>query len=156
VPSRHIDRGRLKELYSPISQKAEFLMGGYKAANKSGRILDQNELKEAAFEPPPLCHCGKKDKQALIADKGLLGPDQVEACLPITDLQLCATLSVIHKAEPPTELLISRVPAPDTARQLVAQFHAMIRTKAVANLIPLIMAAEDSFAASFAKGIAKD
>ncbi|MCF1448965.1 ISL3 family transposase [Agrobacterium vitis] len=48
------------------------------------------------------------------------------------------------------------VPALDTARQLIARFHAMVRTKAITNLAPWMAAAEDSLVASFAKGIAKD
>jgi transposase len=48
------------------------------------------------------------------------------------------------------------VPALDTARQLIARFHTMVRTKAIANLMPWMAAAEDSLIASFARGIAKD
>lgn len=50
----------------------------------------------------------------------------------------------------------TKVPALNAARNLIDRFHAIIRTKAIADLDPWIDAASESLLASFAKGIAKD
>ncbi|MDR3376066.1 MAG: ISL3 family transposase [Ancalomicrobiaceae bacterium] len=50
----------------------------------------------------------------------------------------------------------TKVPALQAARNLIDRFHAVIRTKAVADLDPWIEAASESLLASFAKGIASD
>jgi transposase len=63
----------------------------------------------------------------------------------------------LSKAETVTVAAIEAgVPALVEAREIIAEFHMMIRRKAVAELTPWIEHARASLAASFASGVAKD
>lgn len=63
----------------------------------------------------------------------------------------------LTKAETVTVTTIeTEVPALGEAREVIARFHAMIRTKAAAGLDPWIEAASGSLVASFARGVMKD
>jgi transposase len=48
------------------------------------------------------------------------------------------------------------VPLLSAAREIIDNFHVMIRTRAVARLDPWIKTASDSLVTSFARGITKD
>ncbi len=63
----------------------------------------------------------------------------------------------LSKAETVTVAAIEAgVPALVEAREIIAEFHTMIRRKVVAGLTPWIERARASLVASFASGVAKD
>jgi transposase len=64
---------------------------------------------------------------------------------------------MLSKADSVTVVAIEAgVPTLVEARELIAQFHMMIRRKAIAGLIPWIERARASLVVSFASGVAKD
>ena len=64
---------------------------------------------------------------------------------------------MLSKAETVTVAAIEAgIPTLIEARELIAEFHMMIRRKVVAGLIPWIERARSSLVASFASGVAKD
>jgi transposase len=65
-------------------------------------------------------------------------------------------LDTLSKADTVTVAAIETgVPNLVEAREIIADFHMMIRRKAAAGLIPWIERARTSLVASFAKGVAK-
>jgi transposase len=63
----------------------------------------------------------------------------------------------LTKADTVTVTTIEKeVPLLNTAREIIDDFHVMIRTRAVARLDPWIKTASDSLVTSFARGIMKD
>lgn len=65
--------------------------------------------------------------------------------------------NALSKAETVTVTVIEAgIPALVEAREVIAEFHTMIRRKAVAGLTPWIERARTSLVTSFGSGVAKD
>ena len=67
-----------------------------------------------------------------------------------------ATRQLLPRARARGEAIEAGVPALVEARELIAEFHVMIRRKAVAGLVTWIECARGSLVASFASGVTKD
>ncbi|MGY3079493.1 transposase [Bradyrhizobium sp. LM6.10] len=63
---------------------------------------------------------------------------------------------MLTKAETVTVAAETGVPNPVEAREIIAEFHLMIRRKAEAGLTPWIEPARASLAASFTRGVTSD